>query len=57
MVGFCRPSHILSIRTELDIMNMIPYTYKFLRDVNFVDDANLGFPQFYFRGSLDNKHE
>ena len=27
-------------------------TYKFLRDVNFADDPNLGFPRFYFRGSF-----
>ena len=27
----------------------IPYTYKFLRDVNFADDSNLGFSRFYFR--------
>ena len=25
----------------------IPYTYKFLRDVNFADDPNLGFSQFF----------
>ena len=31
---------------------MIPYTYKFSRDVNFADDLNLGFSQFYFCGSL-----
>ena len=30
----------------------IPYTYKFLRGVNFVDDSNLGFQGLYFRGSL-----
>ena len=34
------------------IMLNIPYTYKFSRDVNFVDDPNLGFPRFYFCGSL-----
>ena len=25
---------------------IIPYTYKFSRDVNFADDSNLGFLQF-----------
>ena len=28
------------------------YMYKFLRDVIFTDYPNLGFLQFYFRGSL-----
>ena len=27
-------------------------TYKFLRNVNFADDPNLGFLWFYFHGSL-----
>ena len=35
-----------------DTSKMIPYTYKFSRDVNFADDPNLGFLQFYFRGSF-----
>ena len=30
----------------------IPYMYKFSRDVNFADDSNLEFSQFYFRGSV-----
>ena len=32
--------------------HILPYTYKILRDVIFVDYPNLTFPQFYFRGSL-----
>ena len=34
------------------VLNLMPYTYKFSRDVIFVDYPNLGSPQFYFRGSL-----
>ena len=30
----------------------VPYMYKFLRDVIFADYPNLGFPRFYFHGSL-----
>ena len=33
-------------------INVVPYMYKFSRDVNFADDPNLGFPRFYFHGSL-----
>ena len=34
------------------LLSDILYTYKFLRDVNFTDDSNLGFSLFYFCVSL-----
>ena len=32
---------------------LIPYSYKFLRDVYFTDATNSAFSRFYFRGSQD----
>ena len=40
------------LESDCTAEKVLPYTYKFLRDVNFADDSNLGFLQFYFRGSL-----
>ena len=34
-------------------LHVIPYSYKFSRDVNFADATNSAFSQFYFRGSQD----
>ena len=34
----------------------IPYAYKFSRDIFFMDYPNLGFPRFYFHGSLVITH-
>ena len=45
----------LSLLTEILLVTLlyyILYMYKFLKDVNFADDPNLGFPLFYFRGSF-----
>ena len=51
---------------RVDILQLSNYNFiiaraelqwNFLRDANFADDpnllANLGFPRFYFRGSLE----
>ena len=35
-----------------DVENKVPYMSKFSRDVNFMDNPNLGFLRFYFRGSF-----
>ena len=35
-----------------EVAHQLLYMYKFSRDVNFTDDSNLGFSQFYFCGSL-----
>lgn len=40
-----------AVCTVYAYVSIYPYMYKFSRDVNFADDPNLGFPQFYFRGS------
>ena len=44
---------ILRIVTSSNLY-LIPYMYKFSRDVIFADYPNLGFPRFYFRGSLED---
>ena len=54
------PGHVLTSVTAVSCHLLmthsaeveLPYTYKFSRDVNFADNSNLGFSQFYFRGSL-----
>ena len=33
--------------------NVLPYSYKFSRDVYFADATNSAFSRFYFRGSQD----
>ena len=35
------------------IVNYLPYSYKFSRDVYFVDATNSTFSRFYFQGSQD----
>ena len=43
---------VVSYDTSVYHNIVIPYMYKFSRDVIFADYPNLGFSRFYFRGSL-----
>ena len=42
----------LYLLTSLFFINYVPYSYKFLRDVYFVDVTNSAFSRVYFQGSL-----
>ena len=45
--------NMVEISGFISIYVSILYSYKFSRDVYFVDATNLAFSRFYFRGSQD----